>query len=973
MLADLAFLCIILQMVQTSPESSVRNRIPDAEIKEMWMHGTAETRIQIFQQLFVGPEGDVEDARVNTNGDSTLDTAREILNLSIANLASGRNRLQELLDDSSAMKAREKQSCIKYMSEEMEEKRREFEAAISSTDVALEKVRAYGEPKEFNHDVSFFLYKNNHKAALEAATTEFKLLKGLKMQHPRAEERSETLEGYHKELLRLGMDCNKYEKEFPLRNAALATDTSMEALKALGTVEECTDYYEARDYKRAHKEAWQWCSRESLQIESIGKNEHSMKEARQNMLHDHYEFLEPRGHAIAELFGAFQEFKPEIELTEEQEERFAQVKENRREAVQADQKISSAKIEKMGGDPDPVALYLNQMGATPLLDFPDEVELSLLYEETDLARRQHMLTSPFLIQRAVSMIEDVNGKRLTPNRTMQINSTKGIVGWRNMPSEVIAKMEGAGVNPENAKKRYKVSENTIRELQERCAENQSVIHDSSETKAIRSEAKVKRDRDLLKISLLLDEIAIRRSVFEQHIETLRAVLDRMESLQTTIDLANASYEPTDVFNQGLDDATIINTLQSPEDIQLALRGHIVEMKSVKGREGTYPVERQIGEDRSDDLFARQKVGGLSLHRSNHTPEQAKSSHARTQARATMRRELRILQEMTGQTPIELREWMDQYDDLAAFNVRVSQERSKANLRLVVKIAKGFRNRGLSYLDLIQCGSEGLMKAEEKYEPKKGYKYSTYATWWIRQAIQRSLADNSRNIRIPVHMNALLTKLRKINTEYQEEWGRDAHPEEMLEILEVEMGDDAPTLESITEVLRAWRTPVSLEKETGEDGDGQFGDSVEDSKAADSREEAMRNILGEQIVVVLKTLAGREPDIITLRYGLCRRVSMEVTREQFAKFLTSKDKSPGLKQGDSPVNFITVGGQEIRAADYTRDGDFESQAMVAFSISDYACTLEQVGFLFEVTRERIRQIEKKALTKLQKENRSKELE
>jgi len=264
----------------------------------------------------------------------------------------------------------------------------------------------------------------------------------------------------------------------------------------------------------------------------------------------------------------------------------------------------------------------------------------------------------------------------------------------------------------------------------------------------------------------------------------------------------------------------------------------------------------------------------------------------------------------------LREWEVQaMEPLPAFERRLEllhravdayelakKDLSSGNLRLVVSIAKKYRNRGLSFLDLIQEGNTGLMKAVEKYEYRRGYKFSTYATWWIRQAITRSIADQARTIRIPVHMIETMSKLRAVQKRLLQTMGREPSIEEMSEAAEIPV-DEA------NRVMKIAKHPISLDRPIGDSEDSYFGDFIEDESSDNPVERAGQEMLKERIDDVLESLTFREREIIKLRYGI----------------------------GDG-----------------------------------YTYTLEEVGRIFRVTRERVRQIEAKAIRKLQHPIRARKL-
>ena len=272
-------------------------------------------------------------------------------------------------------------------------------------------------------------------------------------------------------------------------------------------------------------------------------------------------------------------------------------------------------------------------------------------------------------------------------------------------------------------------------------------------------------------------------------------------------------------------------------------------------------------------------------------------------RANLRRELRELMLESQESPKSLRNrcevMLRQYQDYE----QVKRQLSGGNLRLVVSIAKKYRNRGLSFLDLIQEGNTGLMRAVDKYEYRRGYKFSTYATWWIRQAITRAIADQARTIRIPVHMIDVLGKLRNTSKHLLQELGREPTTEEMAAAAEL-------SLDETRRVLSMGRHPVSLDRPVGESEDSCFGEFIEDGGLPRPDRAAGNELLRERIDALLKTLTYREREIIRLRYGL----------------------------GDG-----------------------------------YTYTLEEVGRIFKVTRERVRQIEAKAVKKLQHPVRSQQLE
>ena len=372
----------------------------------------------------------------------------------------------------------------------------------------------------------------------------------------------------------------------------------------------------------------------------------------------------------------------------------------------------------------------------------------------------------------------------------------------------------------------------------------------------------------------------RDDIFERkegHLQTLRAILVRnRENMET---LRNSKLTKTQRENM---------TNQLKERRIHAAR--LVEELGIRTKK-VLPLMQKLRE------FGRELRNYLrEIDNVRHRPEKADKIER-------LNRRVARITDLVCESPDEMFLRVTLMDQRYALYEKAKKELSAGNLRLVVSIAKKYRHRGLSFLDLIQEGNTGLMKAVEKYEYQRGYKFSTYATWWIRQAITRAIADQARTIRIPVHMIETMSKLRKINKRLVQ----TLHREPTVEELALEAGLTVPETRRI---LKISKHPISLDRPIGDSDDSYFGDFIEDKSVESPVNLATYEMLKDKIEQVLSTLTYREREIIRLRYGL----------------------------GDG-----------------------------------YTYTLEEVGRKFKVTRERVRQIEAKALRKLQHPVRSRKLE
>ena len=318
------------------------------------------------------------------------------------------------------------------------------------------------------------------------------------------------------------------------------------------------------------------------------------------------------------------------------------------------------------------------------------------------------------------------------------------------------------------------------------------------------------------------------------------------------------------------------------------------------------LEKSLGEGVSIEDPVRmylKEIGTIDLLTAEEEIELAKKMEAGLEAEEEVARLQESLEELTDtKKKNKIQKDIDALAPVISTGKRAAQDLSKANLRLVVSIAKRYVGRGMLFLDLIQEGNLGLIKAVEKFDYRKGYKFSTYATWWIRQAITRAIADQARTIRIPVHMVETINKIIRINRQLLQELGREPFPSEIAE--RMDMPEDR-----VREILKISQEPVSLETPIGEEEDSHLGDFIQDDNVPVPADAAAFTMLREQLDEILDTLTERERKVLTLRFGL---------------------------------------------------------------VDGRARTLEEVGKEFSVTRERIRQIEAKALRKLRHPSRSKRI-
>ena len=535
---------------------------------------------------------------------------------------------------------------------------------------------------------------------------------------------------------------------------------------------------------------------------------------------------------------------------------------------------------------DPIRMYLREMGGVELLSREGEIAIAKRIEAGKDVMINALTQSPLVGKKIYEWKEQIETQQLLVRDIIDIDST-----YEDFESQ--SDNDGLKENKKLKEQSKKAIENNDDEIKKNDQENTTSEEDEFNLSLAKMEEEIKP-----KIIYILDSLNKNYSKLQKYqIEKLECLLDSKElSVSKNKNFKKIQEILVDNFK---------NLQLAPHVVEELVQAHYKENKKIVSLEGVL-LRLAMDNKISREEFLKYYIGNEinpkfeSFLKENQTWKTFFKKYKKDFAEIKDR--LVEFSKKIGLSVGEFKKLVSRIQKGERESRIAKKEMVEANLRLVISIAKKYTNRGLQFLDLIQEGNIGLMKAVDKFEYRRGYKFSTYATWWIRQAITRSIADQARTIRIPVHMIETINKIVRTQRQIMSEFGREPTPEELSKKL-------AMPLEKVRKVLKIAKEPVSLETPVGDEEDSSLGDFIEDKNALQPLDTAIQSNLSESTTKILASLTPREERVLRMRFGI------------------------GMN-------------------------------------TDH--TLEEVGLQFSVTRERIRQIEAKALRKLKHPSRSKQL-